>query len=111
MLVLLLLVDAAMQRSVPRSLTVHEPLVVAGVHFQVFELCGKICSLFMSLQLFINLPNVTIAHRILVLHLVSINAPKIDLNRQACWLSGANFTRGFQGFVIAIGQGRFVIYL
>ena len=35
MLLLLLLVDAAMQRSVPWSLTVHEPLVVAGVHLAV----------------------------------------------------------------------------
>ena len=60
----------------------------------------------MSLQLLINLLNVTIAHRILFLHLVSMSAPKIDLNRQACRLTGADFARGFQGFEVAIGQGR-----
>ena len=92
MLVLILLVYAPVKRSVPRRLTVHESLLVSGGEYRA-DLSSQVGSLFMILQLFIDLPHVPmlIAHRVRLQHLVGVDAPHIDLNRKAGWLAGTDF--------------------
>ena len=91
----------------------HEPWVAS---FELLvEIYFQVCSFFMIpqlLELLINLPNVTITLRFGIPHLVSVNAPQvIHLNRQACWLTGTDFARGFQRLEAAHGQTRLVLHL